>query len=69
MAARLLSSGTREVRCRGAATRPETAKVRHPTAAEEFVTLRDKRTAPSESVTRLELGREIEAPFPGEPRG
>ena len=41
----------------------------HPTAAEEFVTLRDKRPDPSESATLLELGREVVATPPGDTRG
>jgi glutathione reductase (NADPH) len=40
----------------------------HPTAAEEFVTLRDKRPDPSESATLLELGREVVATPPGDTR-
>ncbi|RKH69846.1 glutathione-disulfide reductase [Corallococcus interemptor] len=40
----------------------------HPTAAEEFVTLRDKRPDPSESATILELGREVVATPPGDTR-
>ncbi|RYZ44585.1 MAG: glutathione-disulfide reductase, partial [Myxococcaceae bacterium] len=41
----------------------------HPTAAEEFVTMRDKRPDPSESATVLELGHTKSPEPPGPPRG